>query len=223
MKDFLKNALKTAVAFFLAMMGVLIVIWLYGLADDAYMKQQEEPYESVKIWNTDLKNALGITIQTRTKLISGNLMMFVEVDGYPKYFSDPRNRGGSLSIEFYDKDGFKVHSETIKLSEFTTIVDSNNSESGLQAQREAYVGISAYKRFDHLEVRWSLITSTQEKEEAKPKPKFLDHCAIGISKAERLKRLAQHGEVRETGVGGYSAGMHSLTVSSYSGELLYCN
>lgn len=43
--------------------------------------------------------------------------------------------------------------------------------------------------------------------EAKP---VLDHCAPGLSKAERLKRLAQHGTVRETGAGEYQPGGRTI-------------
>lgn len=221
MINFLKRALKSATSFFIALLGILIIIWLYSLGKDAYTNLQEKPYETVKFWNTDLKNALGITVQARTKLISGKLIVLVDVDGYSKYFSDPRNKDGSLNIEFYDKDEFKVHSETIKLSDFTTIVDTNNSESGLQAQVETYLDINEYKRFDRLKVGWSLITSPQKKEE--PKKELLDHCAIGISKVERIKRLAQYGAVRETGVGGYAAGGHSISISDYDGQLIYCH
>jgi len=55
--------------------------------------------------------------------------------------------------------------------------------------------------------------------EVKP---ILDHCAPGLSKAERMKRLAQHGTVRETGTGAFEAGGRTVTFG-YDGGLLYCH
>lgn len=53
---------------------------------------------------------------------------------------------------------------------------------------------------------------------AKP---VLDHCAPGLLKAERLKRLAQHGTVRETGAGEFQAGGRTIHFM-YDGSLAYC-
>jgi hypothetical protein len=50
----------------------------------------------------------------------------------------------------------------------------------------------------------------------------LDHCAPGLSKAERMKRLAQHGTVRETGTGAFEASGRTVTFG-YDGGLLYCH
>ncbi|MDY0746547.1 hypothetical protein SNE35_18685 [Paucibacter sp. R3-3] len=54
--------------------------------------------------------------------------------------------------------------------------------------------------------------------EAKP---VLDHCAPSLSKAERMKRLAQHGTVRETGTGTFEAGERTISFG-YDGALAYC-
>lgn len=48
-----------------------------------------------------------------------------------------------------------------------------------------------------------------------------DHCAPNLSKAERLKRLALKGKVRETGANSYSAGSGYVTFN-YSGDLISC-
>lgn len=49
---------------------------------------------------------------------------------------------------------------------------------------------------------------------------ILDHCAPDLSRTERLKRLAQHGAVRETGTGHYEASERS--VAFFEGKLVYC-
>lgn len=62
------------------------------------------------------------------------------------------------------------------------------------------------------DVRW------EDAPAAKP---ILDHCAPGLSKAERLKRLAQHGTIRETGAGEFQAGGRTVNFL-YDGSLAYC-
>jgi hypothetical protein len=49
-----------------------------------------------------------------------------------------------------------------------------------------------------------------------------DHCAPNLSKAERLKRLALKGNIRETGANTYTAGNGYVTFS-YLGDLISCN
>lgn len=58
----------------------------------------------------------------------------------------------------------------------------------------------------------------QEVPEAKP---VLDHCAPGLSKSERMKRLGRHGTVRETGAGTFEAGDRTISFG-YDGSLAYC-
>jgi hypothetical protein len=50
----------------------------------------------------------------------------------------------------------------------------------------------------------------------------LDHCAPGLTKAERLRLLAQYGAVRETIPDAYTAGDHSVYFNSYDGSLTLC-
>lgn len=52
-----------------------------------------------------------------------------------------------------------------------------------------------------------------------------DHCAPNLSRAERLKRLALKGNVRETGANTYTAGNGYVTYVTfgYSGDLISCN
>lgn len=61
-------------------------------------------------------------------------------------------------------------------------------------------------------------TQYQAAPEVKP---ILDHCAPGLAKAERMKRLAQHGTVRETGTGAFDVSGRMLRFG-YDGALLYC-
>ena len=219
MKDFLKSSLRTAAAIFLALIGVAIAVGIYSWAKNVYDRQQAKPFEDVRDWRFSLKDAVGLETRVRTKLVASTLLVSIEVIGYPKYLSDPRNLNGSLNFEFLDKDDFKIISKPVKISEFTTVVGRGGEKTGLVYQFEEYTDLERYKRFSRMQVGWNLVTDLAPKPMAK-KP-TLDHCAPSISKDERLKRLAQHGTVRETGKGSYSASGHSLFFSG-DGSLLIC-
>lgn len=223
MKEFFNASLRASVAMFFALLGVAVVVGIYFLAKDAYDKKQAKPFEEVQIWTLDLKSSIGVEVQARTKLIAGKLLVSAEVIGYPKYFADPSNLNASLVIEFLDKDGFKLISTPVKMSEFTTVVGGDGEKTGLTYQFYEYAAIEQYKRFNRLQVGWNLVTESAEQTptQALAKAPKLDHCAPNISKSERLKRLEQNGAVRETGTGAYSAGGHSVSFF-YDGSLLNC-
>lgn len=219
MKEFLKASLRTAIAIFLALIALSIMIGFFLGVKDYFDKQRAVVYEEVRGWEFNLKDTLGVQAHAKTKLIASKLLGSIEVIGYPKYFSDPRNSNGYLNFEFLDKDGFRVIFKSVKISEFTTIISGDGGNAGLSYQFEDYTDIEEYKRLDRMEVSWNLITEDEVKKS--DKEPILDHCAPNISKSERLKRLAKHGALRETGNGNYSAADH--TVSFFSdGTLLDC-
>jgi len=221
-KDFLKGTFRVAIAIFLALLGLAAVIAIYLQVKESQTREEARPFEVVKDWTFDLKDPLGVGVHARTKLVAGRLLASLEVTGHSKYFADPRNREGSLIFEFLDKDGFKVVTHSVKISEFTTIVGKNGEPIGLQHQYDEYLEMERYRQLSRMQVGWSLITDPQPAAEASATKPVLDHCAPGLSKAERLKRLGQHGSLRETGTGSYSAGSRSVTFFEYDGSLLNC-
>lgn len=226
MKDFFKASLRTAAAIFLALIGVAIAVGIYSWAKNAYDRQQAKPFEDAREWRFSLKNAIDLETKAKTKLVASTLLVSVEVIGYPKYLSDPRNLNGYLIFEFLDKDDFKIISKPVKISEFTAIVGKGGEKIGLVYQFEEYTDLERYKRFDRMQVGWKLATTAVPKPmAATPKPiargPTLDHCAPDISKNERLERLAQYGTVRQTGENSYSASSHTVHFTMY-GSLLLC-
>ncbi|MEV3817093.1 hypothetical protein RI537_13355 [Aeromonas salmonicida] len=219
MKEFFKASLRTATAISLVLLGLAIAIGIYSLAKDFYEKQQAKPFEEIRVWKFDLKNPIGVEVQARTKLVAGNLLGFIEVIGYPKYFSDLRNVNASLIFEFLDKDGFRIISTPVKISDFTIVVGKDGKNTGLGYQIEKRTSLEQYKRFSRMQVGWNLITEAAV--QPPPQKPVLDHCAPNISKNERLQRLAQHGTVREIGKGAYRAAEHSVFFF-YDGTLLNC-
>ena len=221
-KDFLKGTLRVALAIFVALVGLAAVVAIYVQVKESRERDAAKPFEEVHNWQFDLKHQLGVDVRAKTKLVAGKLLVSIDVVGHSKYFSDPRNQGGSLNFQFIDKDGFKIASNSVKISEFATTVGKTGEPIGLQHQYDEYLEVDRYRQFARLMVGWNLVTEPVPAMEAQPTKPVVDHCAPNLSKAERLKRLAQYGSVRETGTGSYSAGGRSITFFEYDGSLLNC-
>jgi len=143
----------------------------------------------------------------------------VEVNGYPAYLAYPWNASRSLNFIFVDQDGFTVLTKSVTISEFTSIIDGNGKKTGLTYEFKDSMALESYKQIGRMQVGWNLMTDAPE---AAPQAKAItDHCAPGLSRQERMKRLAQHGEVRETGKQDYTAGGHTV-MFGYDGDLTYC-
>lgn len=225
--NFFKSTFKFATSIFLAVIALSIVGLVVWKVDDAWSKQDAKKYEVIKDWPVDLKENLQFTLIARTKVVDGRLLADVNIDGYPAYLSDPRlaakNRSAGITLLFQDKDGFKVHSKAIQMSEFSGIVDSQGKRSGLRYEFDDFMAPETYVRFAMLRVEWTLDTAlpTLAAPAAPLADQGLDHCAPNISKAERLKRLALHGTVRETGLGAFSVGDRTVMIG-YDGAVLDC-
>ncbi|MFJ4393720.1 hypothetical protein [Pseudomonas sp. NPDC089396] len=232
MKNFFLAAAKLATSIFLAGLALTIVIAIFFWGTKSYEKSQAKQYETIREWSEDLTANLGFKIQVKTKVVSNQLLLSMNVVGYPAYLSDPRlaerNERAQIIVHFVDQDGFRVFSRPIGLSAFSYVVGAKGEKIGLQAQLQEYVSVEDYKRFEHFQVEWTLETQAPPAPAPTPAPvaqkekRLLDHCAPNLSRAERLKRLSMHGELRETGSGSYSAGFRSVIFLS-DGTLLSCH
>lgn len=226
--EFFRSAGKIAIALFLAAIGLLFAIWGYSSLSDAWEKHQAKQYEVIKLWPVELKEYLQFNLLAKTKLADGRLFAIVDIEGYPAYLSDPRlqikNNNATISLLFQDNDGFTLHSKIIKISEFSSIVDSANKKAGLKYEFDEYLSAKTYARIQKMQAQWTLETTLPASTSAQPnaEEKIPDHCAPNLSKAERLKRLGQHGAVRQNGDGNYSVGYRSLSFFTYDGSLLDC-
>lgn len=210
--------------------GFIVAAMVVGIATAAYLwreklKDEKErlPYETPMEWRSDLSSSLGMKALVKTKLVDSNLLIQVLLDGAPSYLSDPdfysSNKKESISFIFRDKDGFSVYERDFLLSSFDKVVDGSGSVKGLQAESSIkdYLLLDSYKRFDSLAVKWSINTNSKSPVVTPPQ----DHCAIGLSKAERLRRLGAHGPLKEMGLDRYAAGSHSITF--FQGNILDCS
>ena len=227
MKPFFYAVARLALALFLAGVALSLAVAAYAWATSAYERHEAKPFETLKEWSADLRENIGVRLTAKTKVVDGKLLLSVDIQGYPPSLTDPRlserNQKAQLLIHFLDSDGFQVFSKPIKIPEFSSIVGTNGEKIGLRTQEQSYLALSDYKRFQRIQVEWTLETSAPPapSTDSKVEPTALDHCAPSLSRAERLRRLSKHGELRETGLGSFSAGSRSVHFLS-DRELLSC-
>lgn len=225
---YLKSTTRLATAIFLSVCALAIVtgvlIGIYNYWDHSRAKE----YESIKSWSADLKNNLQFSLVANTKLVEKKFFIKVSTDSYPSYMDDPylrrKNAERLIVLNFADKDGFKVFSKSIPLNTLSTNLDSSGKPASLSFEDDQYMDLQTYASMAKLDVQWTIDTaippsSTNAQSQSENK---LDHCAPNLSKAERLRRLAQYGAVRQTGDGSYAVGYRSLTFFTIDNSLLNC-
>lgn len=235
-RDFFKGTFKIATAIFLAGFALCVLAGAVWKFVEHREKEAAKQYEVPKDWNVDLTKGLQLQIRVKTKTVDGKLFASVKVDGYPAYFSEPplsiENLQKHFILTFSDKDGFKLFEKAIALNEMTKIVDANGKVGGLEFQFSQSTGSSEYPSFANLDMGWNFnLDMPKAAARVSPTKSFdpdaylegknaLDHCAPNLTRAERLRRLASHGTVRETGYGEFSAGEKSITLSG--GTVISC-
>lgn len=229
-KTFFIGAAKIAVAIFVAGIGLLLAVALYGWATAKIEEREAKPFEEPKTWFQDMSSTIGMNVETNTKLVDGKMLVNVIMRGSPAFINDPTlirmNKDLGFTIDFVDQHGFKVVSQSIAYNGMTRAVNPDGSSQGLSFQGDVgYVGLKQYAQIQNVQIQWTVETKVPEIA-AKPaptaKPVAEDHCAPGISRQERLKRLSAKGPLRETGKGDYSAGSGSV-LFGYDGSVVYCN
>lgn len=228
-KTFFIGASKIAVALFLAGGGLLLAALLYGWVSAKIEEREARPYEEPKTWYEDLTSPIGMNVETNTKLIEGKMLVNVIMRGAPAFINDPTlmrlNDDQKFVIHFLDKHGFKLVSQEVPYRSMTRTLNPDGVAGGLAFQGDlGYVGIKQYARIEKVEVEWTIRTALPEAppKEVTVKTAGEDHCAPGISRQERLKRLSAKGPLREVGQGDYSAGAGKVHFG-YDGSVLYCN
>lgn len=225
MKDFFRGTAKIALALVIAVVALAILGVGANFGYESYQKRQAKPFEETKQWKEDLSQHLGMNMIARTKLVDGSMYLVAKFIGSPSFLTDPRlaarNRDGSFTISFSDADGFKVHEETILLSAFTSNLNAKGEKAGLEYQSSQYIGLEKYARIADVDVAWTIDTEPIPVAAPSDKNELPDHCAPNISRAERMKRLGAHGQVREAGKDQYEVGNRSLHFF-YDGSLLNC-
>lgn len=221
-KNFFQGTIKTAVAIFLALLAIVIVVWLFNFAANEIEERRAKPYEEVRVWDKDLSAALGMKFSLKTKLVNGKLLARLDAEGNPPFLSDPamfaKNADKGFLVQFVDTDGFKVWEKAVTMAEMSQILLDSKSIGGYKANFEGFMSPDSYARIDNIHILWTLATDMPRTQDEPPA--FLDHCAAGLSKAERLRRLKAKGELREVGGDAFEAGQHSL--SFVGSSLVYC-
>lgn len=220
--------MRLATAIFLSVFALGLVLGIGYTAYVYWENAQAKVYESIKVWKVDFQPNLQFSLVARTKLSEGRFYVKVDTSAYPQYLSPPYLKAQKaeqvLVLDFVDADGFKVYSKPIEVKDFSTNVDANGKPKGLNFEGNDIMSVSTYASISKLELRWTIDTTIPPSVawEDVPSKVLLDHCAPNLTKSERLKRLAQHGEVRQTSDGSYQVGYRSLTFFSGDNSLLHC-
>jgi len=195
--------------------------WAYTYPE----RQQSKQAEIVRAWSNDLSSNLGMKLRTRTKVVDGMMHIALEFNGYPEFLKRPANSSRGFILEWKDADGFTRIKKFVQVSEFSTTVNGKGEAYGLNGQFSQFVSIADYSRLESMEVGWNVETETPQQRQAAPAPTDSatpDHCAPGLSRQERLRRLGQHGQVRHTGLGEYTAAGRVVHYLGDGNELYEC-
>lgn len=229
--SFFRGTAKLAAAIVLAGVVLAALGFAWVRISDGMREREAAPYEVVKTWNSDVGELLGMKMIAKTKLVHWRIFADVNFEGYPAYLGDPvmgvRNADNTISVAFADKDGFKVFERPITLREFNRLLDAKGQPKGLEFEFSEPMLLADYARFNRVNVSWNVDTKAIPPMEPSPgiaAAPLADHCAPNLSRAERLRRLGQHGKVRETGLETYSAGGRSVSfMYGGSSTVLSCN
>lgn len=216
---------RLTAAIFLSILGIVVVVAIYGYAVDFYKSQKYQKYEKIQEWNYDV-SMIGIKVLAKTKLVDDRLYFSVMMDGYPDYLNVPANRGRDFIFQFHDADNFIVFDKRVTLLDFSKYVDAKGKPIGLNYQTTQFMDASTYEKFKSLNLQWTFDTDVKKQISApvviNPKGEQVDHCAAGISRAERLRRLALTGTVRETSYQTFSNGNHFVEFLGSGSEITLC-
>lgn len=226
---YLKSTMRLATALFLSFFALAVIFGLGTAGYSYWQKTQAKQYETAKTWTTDLNSILQFSLNARTKMVDERLYMIVTTDSLPPYMqyqliAARQDESKGFFLNFVDKDGFKVFSKSVPLSSMSRIVDASGKAIGLSFETDEYIDVAKYASFSTLDVKWNLNTElpvpeakTETTLEAGP-----DHCAPNLTKAERLKRLATYGKLRQTADGTYDVGNRTVSFFTYDNSLLNC-
>jgi hypothetical protein len=233
-KKFFGSAGKLVLALFFAGVGLFAVVEIYSTTTAFFEEKSLEKYAVAEPWAYDLPQ-IGFKVEGKRKYVDGALLVTLKFTGYPKFLSDPalnrknKEESRGFLLSFQDSDEFDVFELNIPLTSLTTILGEDGKPIGLSGQHAEFISAETYARISKAELVWTLDTEIAKPVAQKPHAVSNtvdsgegDHCAPGISRSARLKRLAQHGDVRLTGADTYKAGS-STVMFGFDGGVIYCD
>lgn len=233
--SFLKSIGRLTAAIFFATLGLSIIIYSYSVLESTYIKHKNKKYEVVENWSEDLP-PLGLKAKAKTKLVDGYLLAQLEFDGEPVFLTNEylknknKDKDAKLILNFKDGDNFEIFTYPIAISRFSLRMNDKGEYTGLYFQLKEIVDTSTYEKFKSMGFEWTIITEIPKQQTNLSKgtavegklPTSTDHCAPGLTRAERMRRLALNGTIRESAKDSYSAG-GKILVFFYDGTVLSCN
>lgn len=220
------SVFRLAAALILAFVGAGLLVFAGHWAWTYPERVEAAKAESVRSWTADMSSTLSMTARAKTKLLDGSIHVIVDFVGHPEYLSSPANQSRGFHIRWTDADGFVRVEKFLELSEFSTRVTESGKKSGLNAQFTQAMSLRDYGKLETMRIGWTVETETPRpavpRAPQTPQDEVAsdDHCAPKLTRQERLRRLARHGNVRETGYNTFSAGLRTVTLSG--SEVIYC-
>lgn len=227
LRSFCTSAFRLAAALTMTAIAISAIgfaaYWAYMYPD----REQAKQAEIMRSWANDMSSNLGMKVRAKTKVTDSTMHIALTFDGHPDFLKFPANFERGFFLEWKDADGFSRIKKFVKLSEFTTVLNDKGKPYGLNGQFSEFVTVGDYINVVSMEVGWNLKTEVAQPPTANPLPAEVtdaaaDHCAPGLSRQERLRRLAQHGQVRQTGMGEFTAAGRVVHYLGGSGELYEC-
>ena len=225
---------KLVFALFLAGVCLFAVVEGYSAAVKFLSHKSIEKYAVAKSWADDL-SIIGLKAEGKRKYVGGALVVTMKLTGSPAFLRNPAlkkkniNESKGFVIRFKDADEFVVVTAEIPLASLTTIVGDDRNLIGLSGQHREFMDVEEYTRISKVDVTWNIDPEIPKPIVQRPRATpssdvstVGDHCAPGINRATRLKRLAQHGNVRITGDDTYKAGGRTV-MFGYGGGVIYCD
>lgn len=234
MKAFILSILKISTSIAIASIIVIILVFFgVKIIENGEREAKQiaaEPYKTVSKWKIEGTEPISISFDAQSKFDDGSLYVRIVGIGYPEFLDLNDNKvNGAFILEFTDSDGFKIHESTISLSKFSTSVNSKGVKTGISYQYNEDFDLDKYRKIDSIKMGWVLSTDVSEKKandinynKSEKPPAMLDHCAPGISRAERLVRLKARGVVRQTSENSFTSGLSEITFLGSQEDVLFC-
>ncbi len=158
--SFVVSTIKMAIAILIAL--VILAVITSAISAAIYFSQQkkQKPYAEPRSWVDETVDVFeDTTFHLITKWEDGSLYYQFAILGYPsvikKHYEEGDVSNYSISIIFYDSDGFLVDDHEIPLNEFSRH-EGQDGISGLSSNSKTYMSFNNYKKIAMWTIQWKL-------------------------------------------------------------------